>query len=136
MGDIVDFAERKTASRSVLLCSCGCKSWIIYQNGTLECALCFASAKDSGKSWLEVVKVEKSTNDGNTTKTVIDFRNNKAALNSILDKIEYSKTNTILTFKNDGSISCWTSLNAHEQLDWLEECFKSAIEAERAKIRK
>lgn len=133
MGDVIDLVRKKEEGRLFLLCDCGCRSWIIYADLELRCALCDSTASASGKRWLDNSQVEETTKRDNSIINVVELSNSEAALRSVISTIEFGKTNTLIAFNSDGYITHWTCLETSEQYDWLERCFKASIDVERTK---
>ncbi len=137
MGDVVNLNKKRDENKLILVCRCGCRSWTIYADGGLACCSCGLGASADGKVWLQEVDTEnlEIKDNVNFSTNVVEYRNDKLAVKSLIDSVDYSQLNTIVAFQNDGHIQHWTNLKTDEQFEWLKKSFDEAYRIERQKSR-
>ena len=120
MGDVVRLREKL-----VWVCGlCDCTTFRLYNDGTVECALC-GSVSDDTDGWVESLKdkpvKEGETDEGTWSVTgigTVDFAR-KRVMRMINEWEENGKLAVVAAWDLDGDAKMWADIETQEQKDWM-----------------
>lgn len=120
-GNIVDFRK---ATRLTWLCgACGCSTWYLYNDSTVECAAC--DKVSEGSEWVTPIQNEPQNpeRDNAGSICVVGVGSVELAKRRVMKVIDNRKgeISFIAAWFDDGGMKSWSGAQTPEQRDWVVE---------------
>lgn len=109
----------------IWVCVCGCKDFMLHENGATECGLC---GKIGEGHWTEGL-VDSAEPKPAYVRTTVDHGTVAFAKERVLRDANDDDTMILIIGRRDGTIRLWTKsdeLVTPEQKDWLRSMMKGA----------
>ena len=124
MSEIVDFKPKAATEvpeppteRKIWVCSCGCSTFTLLSDGSVECAMCEEPSHDDQGGWTMPGTATEWSGDA----PVRDIAGNGSiefAKRLILKRAEAEDAALVVVADRDGAIHTWSECETEEQFAW------------------
>lgn len=122
MSKIVKFPVKEIPPAMVWVCSCGCSTFELLSDQTALCALCQKPVTDAG-GWY-TPETTKTWEGDDPVRDVSGNGSEEFAKRIAISRASEEGVCLITTVKEDGTVSCWSNLEAPEQREWADRQLK------------